>query len=66
MLSVFLMMGKNFYFRGRQIFHFLPNFFSIEHLSLPSPRHPGLAGMNKLTGGWGSINMFLSEFTIQR
>jgi hypothetical protein len=64
MLSVFWGMGKNFNFKGQEIFHFLPNFFFIERLSLPSPRHPGLAGMNKLTGGWGSINMFLGEFTI--
>jgi hypothetical protein len=64
MLSVFLLMGKNFYFGGQEIFHFLPNFFFIEPLSLPSPRHPGPAGMNKLTGGWGSINMFLGEFSI--
>jgi hypothetical protein len=65
MLSVFLLTGKNFYFGGQEIFHFLPNFFFIERLSPLSPRHPRPAGMNKLTGEWGSINMFLGEFTIQ-
>jgi hypothetical protein len=59
MLSVFSPVGKNFYFQGQEIFHFFPNFFFIGRLSLPSPRHPGPAGMNKLTGGWGSINMVL-------
>jgi hypothetical protein len=68
MLSVFLLTGKNFYFGGQEIFHFLPNFFFIERLSPPfflPPWDPGPAGMNKLTGRWGSINMFLGEFTIQ-
>jgi len=40
MLSFFLLMGKIFYFRGQEIFHFLPDFFFIERLSLLAPLHP--------------------------
>jgi len=40
MLSLFLLMGENFYFRIQEIFHFLPDFFFIGRLSLLTPLHP--------------------------
>jgi len=35
MLAVFWEIGKSFFFPGLEIFHFLPHFFFIKHLSLP-------------------------------
>ena len=62
MLSIFLGMGKNFYFKGQENFHFLPNFFFIERLSLPSTRHPGPAGMYGAPFTFQQVDVSLIEF----